>query len=92
MKKWFIRILKSRIVSESITFRGQIRSRSLRFNFCCRDPDTSAGGILPFFVEPGSRAKSGPTCQVLRPRRAEQALALSRLSMLPSATLTAPAP
>ena len=41
---------------------------------------------------PGSRTKSVPTCQVLRPRRAEQALALSRLCVLPSATLTASAP
>ena len=41
---------------------------------------------------PGSRAKSVPTCQVLRPRRVEQALALTRLSVLPSTTLTASAP
>src|SRR5271165_4505204 len=41
---------------------------------------------------PGSRAKSVPTCQGLRPRRAEKVLALSRLSVLPSATLTASAP
>jgi len=41
---------------------------------------------------PGSRAKSVPTCQGLRPRRAEQALALTLLSVLPSATLTASAP
>jgi len=46
----------------------------------------------PSRSSPGSRAKSVPTCQVLRPRRAEQALALSRLSVLPSATLTASAP
>src|SRR5258708_13049216 len=41
---------------------------------------------------PGSRAKSVPTCQVLRPRRVGQALALTFLSVLPSATLTASAP
>jgi hypothetical protein len=41
---------------------------------------------------PGSRAKSVPTCQGLRPRRVEEALALSRLSVLPSATITASAP
>src|SRR5260221_4574164 len=41
---------------------------------------------------PGSRAKSVPTCQVLRPRRVGQALALTFLSVLPSATLTSSAP
>src|SRR5258708_26463503 len=46
----------------------------------------------PSSRSPGSRAKSVPTCQGLRPRRAEPALALSRLSVLPSATLTASAP
>src|SRR5260221_6561734 len=34
---------------------------------------------------PGSRPKSVRTCQGLRPRRAAQALALSRLCVLPSA-------
>src|SRR5258707_15387494 len=41
---------------------------------------------------PGSRAKSVPTCQGLRPRRAEQSLALTRLPILLSTTLTASAP
>ena len=36
---------------------------------------------------PGSRAKSFHTCQGLRPRRAGQALALARPSMLPSVIL-----
>jgi hypothetical protein len=37
----------------------------------------------PSRSSPGFRTKSVPTCQVLRPRRAEQALALSYLSVLP---------
>jgi hypothetical protein len=41
---------------------------------------------------PGSRPKSVPTCQGLRPRRAEQSLALTRLPVLLSTTLTASAP
>ena len=41
---------------------------------------------------PGSRATSFHTCQVLRPRRAVQALALTRLSVLPSSFATASAP
>src|SRR6267142_2054913 len=41
---------------------------------------------------PGSRARNVPTCQGLRPRRVIQALALSRLSVSPSANLTASAP
>src|SRR2546428_2873927 len=38
---------------------------------------------------PGSRAKSVCTCQVLRPRRIDQALAILRLFVLPSALETA---
>ena len=41
---------------------------------------------------PGSRATSFHTCQVLRPRRTVQALALTRLSVLPSSFATASAP
>src|SRR5436190_7832792 len=41
---------------------------------------------------PGSRAKSVCTCQVLRPRRVERALAMMRLFVLPSALETASAP
>ena len=41
---------------------------------------------------PGSRTKSVRTCQVLRPRRAERALALTCPSVLPSATRKASAP
>jgi hypothetical protein len=41
---------------------------------------------------PGSRAKSVCTCQVLRPRRVDQALAMARLFVLPSALETASAP
>ena len=51
MKKWFIRILKSRVVSESVKFRGQIRSRSLRFSFAAEIRIPAPEGILPFFVE-----------------------------------------
>jgi hypothetical protein len=40
---------------------------------------------------PGSRARSLRTCWGLRPRRSVQALALARLSMLPSAQCTASA-
>ena len=41
---------------------------------------------------PGSRTRSLCTCQGLRPRRAEQRLALSPLPMLPSAVTKASAP
>jgi hypothetical protein len=41
---------------------------------------------------PGSRPRSFRTCQVLRPRRAVQTLALTRPSLLPSASATASAP
>src|SRR5258706_10004002 len=41
---------------------------------------------------PGSRARSVCTCQVLRPRRVDQALAMLRLFVLPSALETASAP
>ena len=41
---------------------------------------------------PGSRARSVRACQVLRPRRVTQALAMTLLSMLPSATQIASAP
>ena len=41
---------------------------------------------------PGSRTKSVRTCQVLRPRRAGRALALTCPSVLPSATRKASAP
>ena len=40
----------------------------------------------------GSRARSVCTCQVLRPRRVAQVLALALLDILPSATQTASAP
>jgi hypothetical protein len=49
----------------------------------CRRPDTRS---------PGSRTGSIRTCQGLRPRRVEQALAISRPSVLPSAMRTASAP
>ncbi len=49
-------------------------------------------GRWPIQRSPGSRTRSVRTCQGLRPRRAEQALALARLLMLPSAQLTASAP
>src|SRR6266436_728613 len=41
---------------------------------------------------PGSRPRSFCTCQVLRPRRVDQALAMMRLFVLPSALETASAP
>jgi len=41
---------------------------------------------------PGSRTRSVCTCQGLRPRRAVQALAISRLAVLPSVSGTASAP
>jgi len=41
---------------------------------------------------PGSRARSEWTCQVLRPRRADCALAISRAAVLPSTRVTASAP
>jgi hypothetical protein len=56
------------------------------------DADHSTQLKRPSRRSPGSRPKSVPTCQGLRPHRAEPALALSRLSVLPSATLTASAP
>src|SRR5208283_3915671 len=41
---------------------------------------------------PGSRARSMRACQVLRPRRVAQVLALALLDILPSTTQTASAP
>ena len=49
-------------------------------------------GFRPTRRPPGSRTWSVHTCQVLRPRRVAQALALALLDMLPSATQTASAP
>src|ERR1700686_5322723 len=49
-------------------------------------------GLWPTRRSPGSRTKSLRACQVLRPRRAAQALALALLGILPSATQTASAP
>ena len=46
----------------------------------------------PTMRSPGSRTWSVRTCQVLRPRRVAQALALALLDILPSATQTASAP
>src|ERR1035438_4809186 len=46
----------------------------------------------PTMRSPGSRAWSMRACQVLRPRRVAQALALALLDILPSATQTASAP
>ena len=51
MKKWFIRTLKSRVVSESVKFRGQIPSRSLRFSFAVEIRIPAPEGVLPVFVE-----------------------------------------
>src|SRR4029077_15201561 len=48
--------------------------------------------LRPTRRPPGSRAWSMRACQVLRPRRVAQALALSLLDILPSATQTASAP
>src|SRR5271169_2840168 len=49
----------------------------------CRWPDLGP---------PGSRPRSFDTCQVLRPRRVDQALAITRLAVLPSAFETESAP
>jgi hypothetical protein len=49
-------------------------------------------GLWPTRRSPGSRTKSLRACQVLRPRRVAQALALALLDILPSATQTALAP
>ena len=49
-------------------------------------------GLWPTKRSPGSRTRSVRACQVLRPRRAVQTLALARLNMSPSATQTASAP
>src|SRR6516225_8302104 len=46
----------------------------------------------PVVGPPGSRARSFCTCQVLRPRRVDQTLAMLRLFVLPSAFETASAP
>jgi hypothetical protein len=46
----------------------------------------------PDLGPPGSRARSFDTCQVLRPRRVNQALAITRLVVLPSAFETESAP
>src|SRR5262249_27172478 len=46
----------------------------------------------PAMRSPGSRARSVHTCQGLRPRWVGQALAVTRLSLLPSANGTASAP
>jgi hypothetical protein len=56
-----------------------------------RGPSTQRG-FRPTQRPPGSRARSVRACQVLRPRRVTQALAMTLLSMLPSATQTASAP
>src|SRR5438128_12071994 len=55
----------------------------MRTGPCCRRPDERA---------PGSRARSVRACQVLRPRRVVQALAIAHSDVLPSATPTASAP
>src|ERR1700736_1311793 len=47
---------------------------------------------VPTRRPPGSRTWSVRTCQVLRPRRVAQALALALLDILPSATQTASTP
>ena len=43
-------------------------------------------GLWPIQRSPGSRARSVRTCQGLRPRRVGRALAIARLSVLPSAS------
>jgi hypothetical protein len=48
--------------------------------------------LRPTWRSPGSRAWSVRACQVLRPRRVAQVLALALLDILPSATQTASAP
>jgi len=57
----------------------------------CRGP-SAQGGFRPTRRSPGSRVRSVRACQVLRPRRVTQALAMTLLGMLPSATKTASAP
>src|ERR1700704_5419143 len=52
---------------------------------------TRAPPLWPDARSPGSRARSVRTCWGLRPRRAVQALAMMRPSMLPSAQCTASA-
>src|SRR5271169_557298 len=54
--------------------------------------DQMAQGHWPDLGPPGSRARSFDTCQVLRPRRVDQALAIARLAVLPSAFETESAP
>ena len=56
-----------------------------------RGPSTPKG-LWPIRRSPGSRTESLRACQVLRPRRVAQALAMTLLGMLPSATQTASAP
>src|SRR5258708_20779161 len=52
---------------------------------------TRARPLWPDARSPGSRTRSVHTCWGLRPRRAVQALAMTRLAMLPSAQSTASA-
>jgi len=52
---------------------------------------TRAPPLWPDARSPGSRTRSVHTCWGLRPRRAVQALAMTRLAMLPSAQSTASA-
>jgi hypothetical protein len=56
------------------------------------DADLGAFALRPNPRPPGSRARSFRTCQVLRPRRAERALANIALTMSPSVILTTSAP
>jgi hypothetical protein len=56
-----------------------------------RGPSTPKG-LWPIRRSPGSHTKSLRACQVLRPCRVAQALALALLEILPSATQTASAP
>src|ERR1700740_2565733 len=49
-------------------------------------------GLRPIRRPPGSRTRSVRACQVLRPRRVGQVLALALLDILPSTTRTVSAP
>src|SRR6266436_2608544 len=72
--------------SESLvtTFWDRQRRRTARVSVQAAHRDDAGS--------PGSRPRSFCTCQVLRPRRVDQALAMMRLFVLPSALETASAP
>src|SRR6202035_2469372 len=79
----------SQLLWRSLT--SQVRS-SLATAPRLPNADQMAPRHWPDLGPPGSRARSFDTCQVLRPRRVNQALAITRLVVLPSAFETESAP